>query len=356
MHRRVTVFLCGTHRDLVPERNAVIQAIRELQAEHDTMEFFGARPHPPLATCLEEVGRSDVLVVIVGHRYGDFAPGREVSFTEAEYEEGIRLDKPCLVYLRREDVPILPGDFEQNPRGLEGLKRFKETLLTRHTPAWFSGPEDLADRVRADLEPVIEAVDADTRKAETGLDFHAAVDGLLRDALKAGVGEATLLTAVRSAVSSVRTTSERTPARVFLSHAPADAEIAQRLRKALGSRGVEVWPADRTPSSDDHIVHQLEAGLEGADIVVLLISTNSLGRKVVHYELNYVIAHRLSASGGATVLPVRLDDVTVPSVLRDVRELDLKDGDVERAAQEIVNIAEQRHDRARRHTDRRAYG
>src|SRR5579875_1320781 len=68
------------------------------------MEFFGARPERPIETCLGEVRRCDIIVVIVGRRYGTLVPGRGISYSEAEYAEGLRLGLPCLVYIR-DEVP-----------------------------------------------------------------------------------------------------------------------------------------------------------------------------------------------------------------------------------------------------------
>ncbi len=41
------------------------------------MEFFGARPGRPIDVCLEEVRKSDLLVVIVGLKYGSLPSGME---------------------------------------------------------------------------------------------------------------------------------------------------------------------------------------------------------------------------------------------------------------------------------------
>ena len=64
MGSTLTVFLCSTFSDLSAEREAVLDAIRRLQLQHDSMEFFGARAQQPIETCLEEVRKSDILVVI----------------------------------------------------------------------------------------------------------------------------------------------------------------------------------------------------------------------------------------------------------------------------------------------------
>ena len=61
-----SVFVCSTFDDLEQEREAVLDAIRRVQQRHNAMEFFGARPGRPIDVCLDEVRKSDLLVVIVG--------------------------------------------------------------------------------------------------------------------------------------------------------------------------------------------------------------------------------------------------------------------------------------------------
>lgn len=153
----MTVFVCSTFSDLSNERERVLDAIRRLQLQHDSMEVFGARANQPIETCLREVGRSNILVVIVGHQYGSLVPGMGVSFSEAEYNEGYALNKPCLVYMRDENVPILPKHMERDPDKLKQLERWKKTLQKRHTVATFEESNDLAIQVAADIGRTISA-------------------------------------------------------------------------------------------------------------------------------------------------------------------------------------------------------
>lgn len=341
MGRTLTVFLCGTHRDLVTERGAVIQAIEQLRAEHDSMEFFGARPHPPLDTCLEEVRRSDVLVVVVGHRYGEFAPGLEMSYTEAEYTEGHALNKPCLVYLRDDSIPVLVENVERNPKGMEALIRFKQTLGERHTVATFRGAEDLAQQVQTDLERIFEAFASTADHTQPNAPGVSDVlQDLLRNALHAGVSETTLVAALRGAVAALLT-PENQPASVFLSYSFSDREIVQRFAEGLTRRGINVWWDQERVLPGDSIITEVVSGLEQADVVAFFLSSHSIGRKWVQYELNFAIAHRLNAIGGAKILPIRLDEAPVPSVLRDVREIDLRSGNVEEAVDMTVRTIHQ---------------
>src|ERR1700734_3134600 len=88
-------FVRSTFDDLEQEREAVLDAIKRVQQRHNAMEFFGARARRPIEVCLDEVRKSDLLVVIVGLKYGSLPPGMGVSYSQAEYDEGLRLEKPC---------------------------------------------------------------------------------------------------------------------------------------------------------------------------------------------------------------------------------------------------------------------
>jgi hypothetical protein len=149
--KQFTVFVCSTYADLENERRAILDAIRRLQLKHDSMEFFGARTQRPLETCLKEVRGSDIMVVVIGHRYGSFVPGSKISYSEAEYEEGRRLNKPCLVYVRDENVPVLPKHMEKDFEKIALLDRWKERLTKSHTIASYQDENKLAVQVAADL-------------------------------------------------------------------------------------------------------------------------------------------------------------------------------------------------------------
>jgi hypothetical protein len=146
-----TVFLCSTYADLVKERRAVRQGIEKLQQQYNSMEFFGARAARPIQVCLQEVRRSDIVVVVVGHRYGTIEPERGISFAEAEYQEAHRLHKPCLVYIRDQQARVLLEHVEQNAKKKRLLDTFKRTLQQQHACASFRNANGLAVQVIADL-------------------------------------------------------------------------------------------------------------------------------------------------------------------------------------------------------------
>jgi hypothetical protein len=148
---KFTVFVCSTYADLAPERAAVLKAIRTLKLQHEAMEFFNASSALPLETCLKGVRNSDIVVVIVAHRYGSLAPGTDVSFSEAEYREACRLKKPVLVYIRDDAARVRPAHFETDSKGRDALQRWKKQLGERHLVAFFKGSNELALKVTAAL-------------------------------------------------------------------------------------------------------------------------------------------------------------------------------------------------------------
>jgi hypothetical protein len=149
MPKRITVFVCATYMDLSEERGAILDAIQRLQLQHDSMEFFGARPERPLDTCLAEVRKSDIVVVIVGQKYGSIVPNQTISYSEAEYQEAQRLGLPCLIYVRDKNSFVSPSDEDENDRRM--LDRWKTLLSQNHTVYRFKTSSDLALQVAADL-------------------------------------------------------------------------------------------------------------------------------------------------------------------------------------------------------------
>jgi hypothetical protein len=149
------VFVCSTSEDLEAERRSVLDALDRLQMARNSMESFGARNEQPLETCLAEVRASDVMVIIVGRRYGSVARAN-LSFCEAEYQEAQRLGKPCLVYMQREDA-LREGQPQSAPDELERLQEWKAALRREHTVAWFRNASDLGVQVAADVPRAMHA-------------------------------------------------------------------------------------------------------------------------------------------------------------------------------------------------------
>jgi predicted ATPase len=141
--QRIRVFVSSTLRELAQERRAVRAAIEGLRLAPVMFEL-GARPHPPRDLYRAYLQQSDVFVGIYGDSYGWTAPGEVVSGLEDEYNlapEGM----PRLVYLKE------PGSREPKLTAL--IDRIKADGGVSYVS--FSTPEQLAERVAADLATLL---------------------------------------------------------------------------------------------------------------------------------------------------------------------------------------------------------
>jgi len=165
MPKEVTAFVSGTAVDLREERQAVIEVLQSLGIRTNTMEQFGARAAKPIETCLAEVRSSDIIILIVGHRYGTLVPGSKpsISFSHAEYLEAIISGIRPLVYIRSDDVEILPAYVETNPRKRSALAKWKRVLRESHTVREFRDAGRLAASVAVDIPMALRDIKKEGR-------------------------------------------------------------------------------------------------------------------------------------------------------------------------------------------------
>lgn len=343
MNTALTAFLCSTYSDLAEERASVLEAVRKVQLRHDSMEFFGARSEQPLEACLEEVRRSNILLVIVGHRYGSLVPKKRISYTEAEYTEGHRLKKPCLVYLRRDDVPVLPAHVERDPEKMRLLEDFKAKLLARHTVAYFQYANDLALSVAADLSRTIQTLEQTVRTEDTLPTEHehlmAEVSSLIQDALQRGMSASTAVSAIRHSLAVELRAQGRRHARVFLSYSHRDKVVVRQFAEELRNRGVDVWMDETAIKVGDSLTNSISTALNEADFLVYFMSKASVESAWARMELNAILARRLEP-GGPKILPILLEEAELPPLMRDVAYLDLRVTTVSDAADLLMKVIE----------------
>lgn len=68
------VFVSSTMTDLIPERSAIRQAIKDLELDPIMAEDLGSRDGTPRQITLSLVEESDLYVGLFWQRYGDLGP------------------------------------------------------------------------------------------------------------------------------------------------------------------------------------------------------------------------------------------------------------------------------------------
>lgn len=125
------IFISSLISGMEAERAAAKRAIQALGHEPVMAEDFGARPDSPQVACLSELRSSDLVVLVLGERYG--TPQQSgLSPTHEEFREA-QGRKPILTFVRAGDPEPAQAALIEEASGWEpGLYR-----------AGFSSPEEL---------------------------------------------------------------------------------------------------------------------------------------------------------------------------------------------------------------------
>jgi predicted ATPase len=137
--RRLRVFVSSTLGELAEERRAVSRAIEALRLTPVMFEL-GARPYPPREVYQQYLAQSDVFIGLYWQRYGQPAPGMQVSGLEEEFDLSGAL--PRLLYVK---APAADRD----PRLGDLLARIQDDASASYRH--FRTPAELSRLVRDDL-------------------------------------------------------------------------------------------------------------------------------------------------------------------------------------------------------------
>jgi hypothetical protein len=133
----VKVFISSVIRGFEPFRDAVASAAKLLGHEVLRSEDLAAGPDPAERACLDLVRRADVVVLVLGARYG--APsGRDVSPTHEEYREARSIGRDVLGFVQ--------GGVAPEPKQRELIDEARQ-WATGSAVATFATPAELRDQV-----------------------------------------------------------------------------------------------------------------------------------------------------------------------------------------------------------------
>jgi len=149
--RRLRVFVSSTLGELADERRAVLRAITALRLTPVMFEQ-GARPHPPQDLYRAYLAQSDVFIGLYWQRYGQAAPGMQVSGLEEELV--LSRDLPRLLYIKA------PAP-DREPPLADLLTRVRQEALVSYRG--FRTPSELGRLVRDDLAVLLSERFAATR-------------------------------------------------------------------------------------------------------------------------------------------------------------------------------------------------
>ena len=135
------VFISSVIHGYEEYREAAAEGVEVLGYEVSRSEDFSARPDTPQQACLSEVRASDVVILLLGERYGTKQKSG-LSATQEEYNEAKRSNKPVLVFIESN----IKTEFDQ----AEFIKKV-DSWTSGHLVKKFSDSEQLKIQITTSL-------------------------------------------------------------------------------------------------------------------------------------------------------------------------------------------------------------
>ncbi len=167
MMSNTRVFISSTSLDLQDYRQAAFRAIQSLGGYSDDMIYWSADERGGATLSADRVRQSDVLVLLLAHRYGHVPDGSSYSVTEMEFRTARAADIPVLAFIIDDEVPW-PPKFVERERAAE-MARFKELVSQEVTWRKFRSADELMALVTQSL--VSLAPRLQQRRSRTGRAF-----------------------------------------------------------------------------------------------------------------------------------------------------------------------------------------
>lgn len=132
--------------------------------------------------------------------------------------------------------------------------------------------------------------------------------------------------------------SESSPGKsrqVFISYAQADKEVARRITDELRRSSIHVWFDEWELKPGDSIANRIDQAVSTSDLLLVLLSPNSIESHWVQSELNASLSNELK-SRAITVVPALIEECEIPTSLSHLSYLDLR-SNIELGLRRLVN-------------------
>ena len=141
------VYISSTYEDLKEQRKLAAEAVRKQGHTPIIMEDYGISPQKPLDKCLQDVSQCDLFIGIFAWRYGTIPKGHEKSITHQEYEEAIKNNIPCLIFLLHESAPWPANLMAKGPER-KTIDDLRLHLGENHLICFFKSKRQLSQKVK----------------------------------------------------------------------------------------------------------------------------------------------------------------------------------------------------------------
>lgn len=137
------VFVASTYQDLLDYRAAATRSILMAGNLSEDMSYWPADDSPPLDVSRSRLKSSDLMILLIAHRYGTPPEGHDQSITELEFDLAVTLNLPILAFRVDPEHPWPPRHVETDPEARARLETFLRRVSAKVTIGLFTTPESL---------------------------------------------------------------------------------------------------------------------------------------------------------------------------------------------------------------------
>lgn len=146
MNRKLQVFISGTFVDLVGERQGAVEAILEAKHIPEGMEFFVAEDRPQMDVIKRKIRESDVLLILIGPRYGSLEPDSGKSYTHLEYLYALEIKRTVIAMVMKPEAverwETANSALRERVNG-DKLEAFRKEVINKRLASFFSDVREL---------------------------------------------------------------------------------------------------------------------------------------------------------------------------------------------------------------------
>jgi hypothetical protein len=125
-------------------------------------------------------------------------------------------------------------------------------------------------------------------------------------------------------ISLPESRDDRAPG-IFISYSSADKKIADKIAKGLEAFDYDVWYDDWSIKPGDSIIQKINEGLASNDVLIVLLSPQSLKSRWVQMEVNSALVKKLQGES-VWLIPIIIEECSPPPSVNDIHCIDMRRG------------------------------
>lgn len=157
--KRYQVFISSTYRDLVDERQNVMQTIMQMDCIPAGMELFPAADEEQFQFIKRVIDDCDYYLLILGGRYGSLALDG-LSYTEKEYDYAVEKGIKVVAFVHADPGQIVSSKTEEDADSKAKLEAFRQKVRTGRLVREWKSAADLPGLVSLSMSKTIKTYPA----------------------------------------------------------------------------------------------------------------------------------------------------------------------------------------------------